>query len=63
LNPQEFLPLTKVALETHACRNPETRDDAPLNLLPGFSGSLARSPILSSGWIEMRSKPIVSDGR
>jgi hypothetical protein len=33
--PQQILPLKKVALKAHACRNPETRDDASLDLLSG----------------------------
>ena len=35
-------PLTKFTLKSHALRNPEARDDAPLDLLAGLA---ARSPI------------------
>ena len=44
----QVLPLAKLALKAHACRNPETRDDAPLDLLARLSGSFAGSPILPS---------------
>ena len=35
-NPQQFLPLAKLALESHALRSPEACDDAPLDFLAGF---------------------------
>jgi hypothetical protein len=35
-NPQQFLPLAKLALEPHALGNPETLDDAPLDFFAGF---------------------------
>src|SRR4029077_73402 len=43
-DPQEVLPLSKVALEAHACDNPEARDDAPLNFLAGLASGFACSP-------------------
>ena len=50
--------MTKVALESHTFRNLEARDDAPLDLLAGLPGSLAGSPILPSGLIEMRDESV-----
>ena len=32
-NPQQFLPLTQLALEAHALGDPKRSDDAPLDLL------------------------------
>ena len=44
-DPQEALPLAKVALKAHAFGDLEYRDDTPLDLLAGLSGGFARSPI------------------
>ena len=61
-HPQQLLPLPKVALEAHALRDPEARDDIPLDLFPGLPGGFARPPKLPSRLIEMRDKSIVLDG-
>ena len=62
-DPQQVLPLAKVALEAHALGNLEARDDAPLDLLAGLSGRFARSPIFPPGLIEVRDKSVALDGR
>jgi hypothetical protein len=49
-------PLAKFALEAHALRNAEAREDAPLDLLSGLPGCFARSPILPTGLIEVGSR-------
>ena len=38
-DPQQILPLAKLALEAHALGDAEARDDAPLDLLAALSGS------------------------
>jgi hypothetical protein len=44
-NPQKVLPLAKFALKSHALRNLECRNDAPLDLLAGLPGTFAGSTI------------------
>jgi hypothetical protein len=59
-DPQQILPLLTFALETHAFGDLECRDDTPLDLLAGLSGSFAR--ILHAGLTEVGNKPIALDG-
>jgi hypothetical protein len=59
-DPQEALPLAKLTLKAHALGDLECRDDTPLDLLAGLSGSFARS--LPPGLIEVRNKSIAFDG-
>ena len=40
-NPQKFLPLADVSLESHALGNPTGRDQAALDLLAALSGVIA----------------------
>ena len=61
-NPQEVLPLAKIALKAHALGNLERRDHAPFDLLAGLSGSFAGPPIFPSGLIEVRNKSVALDG-
>ena len=62
-NPQEVLPLSKVALEAHALGGLKCRDDTPLDLLAGLSGSFACSPVLPSRLIEVRNKSFAIEVR
>jgi hypothetical protein len=52
----------QVALNAHALGDLECRDDTPLDLLVGLSGSFARSPIRPAGLIEVRNKSVALDG-
>jgi hypothetical protein len=45
---QQVLPLAKFASKSHALRDLEARDDAPLDLLAGFPSSFARSAARAS---------------
>ena len=45
-----MFPLAKVALEAHALGDLEVCDDAPLDLLAGFSSGFARSPVFAAGF-------------
>jgi hypothetical protein len=42
--------LPKLTLEAHALGDLKARDDAPLDLLAGLSGSFARSPVFAAGF-------------
>ena len=53
--------LTKIALEAPALSSLERREDTPLDLLAGLSGSLARSPVFPPGLIEVRNKSVAFD--
>ena len=61
-DPQQALPLAKIALEAYALRDLECRDHASLDLLAGFACCFAGPPVFPPGLIEMRSKPIASNG-
>jgi hypothetical protein len=52
-NTREALPVAKFALKANALGNLECRDDAPLDLLAGFPGSFAGSPVRPPGLIEV----------
>ena len=58
--PQQVLPLTEIALKAHAFPNAEARNDAPLDLLAGLSGSFARSVKLPPGLIMVRNKLVAT---
>jgi hypothetical protein len=60
--PQKVFPLAKFAVEARALGDLECRDDAPLDLLAGLSGSFARSPVSPPGLIEVRNKSVALDG-
>jgi hypothetical protein len=59
-DPEQVLPLAKIALKAHALGNQEACDDTPLNLLSGLSGSFAGSPVFPSGLIEVRNKLFIA---
>jgi hypothetical protein len=46
VNPQQVLPLAKLALKTEALRDLESRDDAALDLLASLAGELASAPVV-----------------
>ena len=52
-NPQQVFPLAKLSLKAHALGDLEARDDTPLDLLAGLSGSFPRSSVLPAGLIEV----------
>jgi hypothetical protein len=54
--------LAKIALKAHALRNPEARDDAPLDLLPGLAGSLANCAIFLARSVEVSREFVVLAG-
>jgi hypothetical protein len=60
--PQKVFPLAKFAVEARALGDLECRDDAPVDLLAGLSGSFARSPVSPPGLIEVRNKSVPLDG-
>jgi hypothetical protein len=49
-------------LKPHALGNLECRNDTPPDLLPGLSGSLARSTVFPAGLVRMRNKSVALDG-
>jgi hypothetical protein len=52
-DPQQLLPLPKVAFEAHAFGNLESRDDASLDLLPAFSRSITSGPVFLPRTVEV----------
>jgi hypothetical protein len=58
-NPQQFLPLAKVTFEAHAFGNLESRDQAPLDLLPTFSRSIASRSVFPSRAVEVSCEFVV----
>jgi hypothetical protein len=61
---QELVNLQRALLhfEAHALRDPEARDNTPLDLLAGLPGSFARSTILPPGLIEVETNRSRSTG-
>ena len=59
-NPQQVLPLAKLALEAHAFGDLEGRDDAPLDLLARLSGGFACSSIFPARLIEVGNKLFIA---
>jgi hypothetical protein len=53
--------LAKFALEAHALRNLECRDDATLDLLAGLPGGFACAPILTPGLDRVGDKSFALD--
>jgi hypothetical protein len=58
-NPQQVLPLAKVALESHALGNLKRRDDAALDLLSGLSGAFASQSVLPARTVQVSRKLVV----
>ena len=58
----QFLPLGKFTLKAQALGDLEGRDDASLDLLAGFPGSFARSPVRPPRLIEVGNKSVAFDG-
>jgi hypothetical protein len=51
-------PIGEIALEAKAFGNLKGRDEATLDLLPGFACRFARSPILPPGLIKVGNKSV-----
>jgi hypothetical protein len=61
-DPQQVLPLAKVALKAYALGHLKRRDDAPLDLLAGFSGALASRAVFPARPVEMSREVVVLAG-
>lgn len=53
-----MLPLAKVAAVAQTFCDPEGRNDAAFDALPGLSSRLGGPAILSTGLVEVRSEPV-----
>ena len=61
-NPEQVLPLSKLALKAHTLRDPEARDDAPFDLLAGLASRFTATPVFPARLIEVGNKPVALDG-